>query len=112
MMVSRPKVKTNIGEPKTEASKRVIPLSEGMESAIKAALERSKTLEQNAGKHWKAEKWLFPSETGGLLSKRNVSRAFDAAHTRAIITSPDLPRIRIHDMRVTFISLALRRGVK
>ncbi len=54
-----------------------------------------------------AATWLFPSRTGGPMEERFATQAFRRALVGAGITR----RIRLHDLRHTYASLALQRGV-
>lgn len=98
--------RTGVGPPKTPNAVRSVPLPPDACLTIQAQLQRRVWLAGRTA-HWQDEGWLFPNEHGGLLMYSNVRREWAAALARA-----EVPRIRTHDMRVTFISLALRRGVK
>ena len=50
--------------------------------------------------------WVFPSPTGGPLSPDSVLHMLQRVLKRA-----GLPRIRFHDLRHTFATLALQNGV-
>lgn len=116
--------RVEVGPPKTDRSRRVIHLPPDARQTVEAQLTRVQAL--RGAKEWQAEEgWLFPSEVGTLLSYRNTHRAWGWAldrvqahlnrehvhHVRAAPV-PQFPRLRMHDMRDTFISLACRRGVK
>ena len=62
-------------------------------------------------KHTKNEKsgnseWVFPSPTGGPMSPDSVLHMLQRVLKRA-----GLPRIRFHDLRHTFATMALQNGV-
>ena len=95
----------DVGATKTEASNRVVHLPPDAVVVVEAQLQRRELLAGGAG--WRDEGWLFPSTVGTLQGYSNVRRAWLEALQRAAV-----PELRLHDMRVTFISLALRRGVK
>lgn len=97
-----------VGPPKTERATRTFPLSPDAQETIHAALARRETLKEKAGPTWADGDWLFPAETGHLIPHGNAHRAWREALKRA----PGVPDVRPHDLRHTFISLALRRGVK
>lgn len=97
-----------VGRTKTEAGTRSFPLSPDAVAAIETQLAARESLKEKAGEAWQEEGWLFPLDDGRLAPYEHARWLWDRALKRA----PDVPRIRTHDLRVTFISLALRRGVK
>lgn len=99
--------RNTVGEPKTPAAFRTIPLGADAVEAIEAQLKRREQLVADAGELWDEENWLFPTGLGTFIAYDNARRAFVRDVQRA-----GVPKIRTHDMRVTFISLALRRGAK
>ncbi|WP_164473391.1 site-specific integrase [Deinococcus psychrotolerans] len=101
------KTRRSVGPPKTERSRRTFRLPPDGMATVNAMLERRERLQTEAGPQWHAERWLYPSEVGTLYGYDNARKRWAAALRRV-----DVPPIRIHDLRVTFISLALRRGVK
>lgn len=102
--------KNAVGRPKTERSRRTIPVPTDARDTIQAQLERIEKLKRS--KHWEEHGWLFPSEVGTLITYDNALRAWNKGIREAQAQHPDLPRLTPHDLRRTFISLALRRGVK
>ena len=98
-------VRKAVNKPKTASSVRDVYLPPDAQETVRQMLARRERLSGGAG--WRDEGWLFPSEVGTIIPYDNARRAWKAALGRA-----DVPPIRTHDMRVTFISLALRRGVK
>ena len=50
--------------------------------------------------------WVFPSPTGGPISPDSVLQMLHRVLDRA-----GLPRVRFHDLRHTFATLALQNGV-
>ncbi|WP_288481645.1 site-specific integrase [uncultured Deinococcus sp.] len=97
-----------VGPPKTERAVRAFPLPTDALATVEAALARRERLREAAGALWQEEGWLFPSETGRIIPHGNAHRSWREALARA----PEVPVVRPHDLRHTFISLALRRGVK
>lgn len=111
------------GPPKTVNATRSFRLPPDAVATIEAQLARVARLKKEAGPFWQEGGWLFPSEVGTLIRPDNARHAWREAIHRAqeleLETAkregrkPDLlPVIRTHDLRHTFISLALRRGVK
>ena len=59
-----------------------------------------------AGKSWKENGLVFPSEVGTPLEERNVLRRF-----QAVCEANGLPRLRLYDLRHTHASLLIHEGV-
>ena len=93
-------------EPKTERSRRVLPLPKTVVSALRA--HRSRQLEEklSLGPDWQETGLVFTSNIGTPLEPRNVVRKF---HT--LLKNAGLPRSRFHDLRHSCASLLLAQGV-
>ena len=91
-----------LGEPKTRAGFRSIPLADDM-----VALLRAHHLEE---KSWFGprtdEHPVFTRSSGERLDPSNVTRLF-----HRLVREAGLPRIRFHDLRHTAASLLIRQGV-
>jgi integrase len=84
-----------IGPPKSASSRRLVAL----DTTTAAVL--ADHLEQRAG-----PVWVFPGEGDGPLNPASFSTTFDRLVARA-----GVPRIRVHDLRHTYATIALRAGV-
>jgi integrase len=93
-------------EPKTERSRRVLPLPETVLSALRT--HRSRQLEERLllGSHWQETGLVFTSTIGTPLEPRNVVRKF-----HALLKKAGLPHSRFHDLRHSCASLLLAQGV-
>ncbi len=92
-------------EPKTQRSRRTIPLPRSVASSLRA--HRTHQLEERAAaKDWADSRLVFASRVGTPLSPRNDYRAFRALAARA-----GLRPVRLHDLRHTAASLLLSQGV-
>ena len=93
-------------EPKTERSRRVLPLPKTVISALRA--HRSRQLEEklSLGPEWQETGLVFTSSIGTPLEPRNVVRKF-----HALLKNAGLPRSRFHDLRHSCASLLLAQGV-
>ena len=89
-----------VGPPKTEASKREIPLLDFAQAAL-ADLRRGLP----AIPHTSA--WVFANRKGGTLHPQNFRRRF----WRPLLKSAGLPSIRFHDLRGTYGTLLAHAGV-
>ncbi len=71
-------------------------------------LGRRRRLEERlaAGELWQENDLVFCTETGEALHPDRFSRAFERA-----AQSSGLPRIRMHDLRHTWATLALQAGI-
>jgi integrase len=93
-------------EPKSQSSRRTIPLPATVARALRA--HRSRQLEERlaAGARWRESDLVFTTSVGTPLDCRNVTRRFQAA-----LEGAGLPRLRFHDLRHTAASLMLAQGV-
>ena len=80
---------------KTKNAYRTLPLSADAIDILKAQKNKVGSSE-----------WVFPSSTGGPMSPDSVLHMLQRVLKRA-----GLPRIRFHDLRHTFATLALQNGV-
>ena len=80
---------------KTKNAYRTLPLAEDTIAVLKQ--QKKKT---------GSSPWVFPSPTGGPISPDSVLHMLHRVLKRA-----GLPRVRFHDLRHTFATLALQNGV-
>ncbi|WP_052195427.1 tyrosine-type recombinase/integrase [Deinococcus radiopugnans] len=97
---------SHITEPKTRASKRLIPLASDAVQVLRGHRERQKAERAEMGEQWQEHDLVFPTQLGTVLDSANLTRTF---HTLA--TAAEVPRIRLHDLRHTHASLLAFRGV-
>ncbi|MFC6591711.1 tyrosine-type recombinase/integrase [Deinococcus lacus] len=96
-----------VGVPKTPSSIRKVPLTDAAQAAVERWLVTRQQMQDEAGDTWQDGGWLFCNTVGGIWSYDNARRDYLLSLKLA-----DVPQIRTHDLRVTFISLALQRGAK
>lgn len=98
--------KVVISAPKTETSKRTLPLTDDLTARLWAHWQNQ--LEERAflGANWKEHGLIFASEKGTPIAPRNLDRNFKAALERA-----NLADVRLHDLRHTFATLLGEQGV-
>ncbi len=96
----------SFGPPKTARGRRTVYLGEDVRRVIDDH-RRNQDLERElAGEAWASSKLAFASTVGTPLNPSNVRRAFDMLAHRA-----GVPRIRLHDLRHTYITLARDAGL-
>lgn len=95
-----------VGPPKTPFAVRRFPVTKDIQATLEAAIQQRLYLAAHTS-GWQDEGWLFPNQFGGMLMYGNVRREWGPA-----IEAAGVPKIRMHDMRHTFITLAARRGLK
>jgi integrase len=103
-----------LSEPKTEKSRRALPLPSVLADVLR--VHRSRQLEERlrAGEHWQQTNFVFTTQLGTPIEPRNLNRSFDALIVKANKTrneSDKLPRIRFHDLRHSCATLLLVQGV-
>ncbi len=94
-------------EPRTKKSRRSIPVSDSVLSALKA--HRSDQLKESfsLGRNYQKNDLVFANEVGTPLLLENIRRR----HFEKIITEAGLPTIRLYDLRHTTATLLLSAGL-
>ena len=97
-----------LSAPKTEKSRRVLPLPSFAVAAFRS--HRVRQLEERlraggAWADWRGAGLVFTTETGGPLHGGSVLHAF-----HKLLARHGLPRVRFHDLRHTAASLLLAQG--
>jgi integrase len=94
-----------VSEPKTAKGRRTVALDPETVEALKRQAARQ--LEDQAKKEeWRDTGLVFTKEDGEAWHPEVITRFFGQAVTRS-----KLPRIRLHDLRHTHATLALRAGI-
>ena len=93
-------------EPKSETSRRAILLPATAVTVLKRHGVRQKKERLKAGAKSQPSGLVFTSTIGTALDDQNVRRAF-----RDVLTTANLPMMRIHDLRHTCATLLLAQGV-
>ena len=91
------KTRLEIGEPKTESGKRVIPMIDTLIPILKEQKKRAGKTDSNL---------VFPSESGGYIDPGNYNRKF-----YKIIEVSGIPKANPHSLRHSFATRALEAGV-
>jgi integrase len=106
---TRTPVKSEIvtGPPKTARSRRQVFLDEWTLDVLRAQRRSQAADRLAAGPAWNAdEDYVFTDEVGVPVNPNSVSKRFDT-----IVRKSGLPRIRLHDLRHTYATVALKAGV-
>lgn len=94
------------GPPKSDRSRRTIPLPATSAKILRAHRARQAAEALALGPEWPDLGLVFTSGAGTLVEPRNLSRFFDQ-----LIAAAGVRRIRFHDLRHTCASLLLAQGV-
>jgi len=95
-----------LSTPKTRRGKRLVALDPATVAALKENRRRQKQERLAAGSSWQKAGYVFTREDGEPYHPERVSKLFIQAAKRV-----GLPRIRLHDLRHTYATLALSAGV-
>jgi integrase len=95
-----------VGEPKSATSRRGVALDPDTVEVLREWCERQEAEREEWGAAWTRTGLVFSREDGKALHPDRVTKLFDAH-----VTASGLPRIRLHDLRHTHATLALRAGV-
>jgi integrase len=96
-----------VSAPKTPTTRRNLPLDAHTLAGLRAHRLRQAEQRRQAGASWAADHDLvFPDETGQPLHPDRLRTAFER-----VVRRSDLPAIRLHDVRHSYATLALKTGV-
>ena len=93
-------------EPKSEESRRVVPLAPFCVDALKRHRKNQQLERAAAGDEWQETGYVFTSRIGTPLIDRNVLRDY-----YKLLDQAKLPRRRFHDLRHAAVSLLAAQGV-
>jgi len=94
-----------LSEPKTERSRRTLPLPRSAVETLRAHRTRQTRERLAAGGAWQATGLVFATEVGAALEPRNVLRRFDVLARRA-----GLEGVHLHTLRHSAASFLLAAG--
>lgn len=96
-----------MGPPKTARSRRNVYLDRRTVTALREHRHRQREIRLAAGPAWDSDHdWVLTNELGGFVRPQWMSYEW-----RKLIERSDLPTIRLHDLRHTHATLALKAGV-
>ena len=95
-----------VNDPKTERGRRTVSLDPPTVDALRHHRAEQLRLRLATGPGYDVHGWVFAQYDGSPLHPTRFQRVF---HRRVVAAG--LPRIRLHDLRHTWATLALRAGV-
>ena len=95
-----------VSEPKTARGRRSVALDPETVEVLKGQASQQLADQEDRGEKWSDTGLVFTKEDGEAWHPEVVSRFFRAAVKRS-----HLPEIRLHDLRHTHATLALRAGI-
>jgi integrase len=98
---------TEMAIPKTDPSRRVIPIDPGVVVALREHRERKNQDRDLVGEAWIDRDLVFADSLGGPLRTNNLERR----HFGPMMAKAGVPRIRFHDLRHTAATLLIAEGV-
>jgi len=104
--LQRRKGSRELVEPKTERSRRTLPLPPVLVRALRAHRARQLAGRLAAGPHWQDWDLVFPSTVGTPMEPRNLTRQF-----KGVLAAASLPDVRFHDLRHSCATFLLAQGV-
>jgi integrase len=94
-----------IHEPKTRHARRTVPIPPAVVARLREHRARQDDQRRTAGPAWREHGLIFPTKVGTPINPNNLTRDYDR-----LVVLAGVPRIRIHDQRHTYATLALERG--
>ena len=94
-----------LGEPKTDKSRRTVPLPRSAVETLQAHRARQEDDRRSAGATWRDNSLVFTTEIGTALEPRNVLRRFEQLAQRA-----GLEGVHLHTLRHSAASFLLAAG--
>ena len=96
-----------VSEPKTRKGRRLIDLDQATVAALKQQRKRQKEERLAWGPLWKDTGYVFTREDGEPYHPERISKLFIQTAKKA-----GLPRIRLHDLRHTYATLAMGADIR
>jgi len=96
-----------MGPPKTARSRRQVYLDRRTLAELRTHRQRQREARLAAGPAWDSDHdWVLTDELGGYVRPQTISYVW-----RVLMEQLDVPTIRLHDLRHTHATLALKAGV-
>jgi len=91
--------------PKSVSSRRTIPIQKEIVTAFWAHQAHQAEQRRQRGEGWHEHDLVFAADNGNPINPDNLRRDYDR-----LVKLAEVPRIRIHDQRHTYVTLALASG--
>jgi integrase len=104
--LTRTRAGLKISSPKTERSRRTIPLVASTVATLVGVRDAQQAERKRAGSAWHEHHLVFSTETGSFVDPRNAFRAITSAAKRA-----GLHRVGLHTLRHTAASIMIEAAV-
>ncbi len=98
--------KVSEGDPKTATSEREITLSPSVLAVLQEHHVRQRAMQQRVGEKWQDLGLVFSNDKGDYLQKPTTLSKF-----HRLLEKAGLPKIRIHDLRYTAVTLMMEMGI-
>lgn len=95
-----------MGEPKTSASRRTIPVGKVATAALRRHRAGQELERRVAGSAWHRGELVFSDQIGRPLNPQAIAHVF-----RPTLARVGLPQVRVHDLRHTAATLLLEAGL-
>lgn len=105
--VAKSKTKLEFNTPKTDKSKRIVPLLDGVIAALKAHKKKQAAEKLRLGEGYRDQDLVFCNEFGDPLDPRRLKESLDA-----IVEKAGLKKVNIHALRHTFATRGLENGIE
>jgi len=92
-------------DPKTSASRRILPISDALAESLDRQQMRQAVQEMSAGHRWKQTGYVFTSQVGTPFSRSNLRKKY-----MQFLQEVDVRFIRLHDLRHSVARIALDSG--
>ncbi|MFC5601232.1 tyrosine-type recombinase/integrase [Deinococcus cellulosilyticus] len=90
---------------KTSNSARTVYLHDHLIQVLQEHQQQQEALKRN-NPNWTHEDWVFSTQDGKPLSQNNIRKVF-----KTLLTQAGLPNYRIHDLRHSFITYLIHKGL-
>lgn len=98
--------KVTTGEPKSGYGERTFKIGEDLVEMLRVHKARQERLARELGEEWKGSDYVFTNRRGEPYYPTSIYTAL-----QRLLTKHGFERIRLHDLRYSYVSMARRAGV-